>query len=277
MIPVFVPSYKRPNAAFLRRSLLYSFPMYVFIRKEEKQSYNWLKNRPYTKLVALKSVRNIGETRAVMVQYAKEKRIDKIFMIDDDVTRLDLSIYDEKRKMVRASGTIKGHPEDWSLVLSEWERLWKEEALFGASYRPFSWSMKEKDLMSNKRAQLQQAVGVNVKRLNSCGLNYQSNFLVGNEDLFLQLECYQNGLECVRTPKIQYDCPSMGIGKGGCNNSEPGSIQYKQEKRVAAFISACTNPSLIKVSKTRSGIKSIKFVWQKINALMTDTENTKCE
>lgn len=273
MIPVFVPSYQRPNASFLRRSALYKFPLYVFVRKEERESYLWLKDRPDTYLVLLKHVKDIGETRRAMFNYAVSKGIDRVFMVDDDVTRLDVSIWDEERGVVRASGTIAGKPENWRRVLRYWELLWDNEALFGASYRPFSWSMKKKAFGKSSRAQLQQAVGINVALIHSAGLNYQSNSVVGNEDLFLQLECYQQGLECMRTSMVQYDCPAMGAGTGGCNSSESGTIQQKQENRVKAFCKACTQPSLIQVSKTRSGVSSVKFVWSEVSKQMGDNTN----
>lgn len=268
MIPVFVPSYQRPNATFLKRSMLYSFPLYVFIRVEDKKRYLWLKDRPETHIILLRTVNNIGETRRAMVNYAISKKIDRIFMIDDDVRRLDISVWDPDKKLVRASGTIQGYPEDWKKVFNLWGNLWKEEALFGASYRPFVWSINKEDIEKIQRAQLQQAIGVNVKRLYDKGVTYRSSLVVGNEDLFLQLECYQNNLECVRTNMIQYDCPAMGIGKGGCNSSEPGEISDKQRKRVKLFLNSCSDPELVSVKTTHSGIQSIKFNWDKISVLM---------
>lgn len=270
MIPVFVPSYRRPNALFLRRSMLYKFPLYVFVRKEEEDSYKWLRRREDTHIIRLKNVYDIGTTRKVMFNYAVSKGIDKVFMIDDDVSRLDLSIWDMDKRIVRASGTVKGAPEDWSVVLKAWEKVWNDEAMIGASYRPFSWSMKQDDLGKSQRAQLQQAVGINIKAIHAAGLNYQSNSVVGNEDLFLQLQCYQHGLDCVRTTWIQYDCPSMGEGDGGCNASEKGTIQQKQHGRVQRFLESCTDPKLIRVSTTKAGVESIKFNWKEINKLMEE-------
>ena len=110
MIPVFVPSYQRPEATFLKRSFKYEFPLYVFVRKEEIDKYEFLKDRPDTHLVKIQHVHNIGETRRCMFNYAVHKRIDKVFMIDDDITRLDLSVWDKTKQIVRASGTIKGYP-----------------------------------------------------------------------------------------------------------------------------------------------------------------------
>lgn len=269
MIPVFVPSYGRPYAKFLLRAMEQKFLLYVFVRKEEREAYSWIKERPDTHLVVLLSrVSNIGETRRAMFNYAVCKGLDKIIMLDDDVTRLDLSMVDPVTGKVKASGNVTGHVENWGKVIKRWEQLWTDEAMFGAAYRPFAWSMTENEILKTKRGQLQQAVGINVKRIHDAGLNYQSNTVVGNEDLYLQLECYINGLDCVRTNAIQYDCSAMGTGEGGCNASETGSIQAKQERRVKAFLDACDRPELIKVAQTRSGVKSIKFVWPEINRIM---------
>lgn len=272
MIPVFVPSYHRPKATFLGRSLDYEFPMYVFVRKEDVLDYRYLTLRPNTTLVTLpRKVSNIGETRRAMIKYAVKQGIPKIFMIDDDVSRLDFSVWDSDKEVVRASGTVEGKREDFTRVLRYWQKEWElydNCVMLGLSYRPFSWSMKRYQINTAQRAQLQQCVGVNVELIHEAGLNYQSNSVVGNEDLFLQLECYKTGLECLKTNHLQYDCTAMGAGTGGCNDSEEGSIQDKQERRVAAFLRACDRPELIKVAQTRSGVKSIKFVWSEIAKIM---------
>lgn len=268
MIPVFVPSYKRPKAKFLVRAMEQEFPLYVFVRKEERDAYAWIKERPDTTLVLLSNVSNIGETRRAMFRYAVHHRIPKIIMIDDDVTRLDLSMFDQVSGRVKASGNVTGRTESWNKVITRFENLWGKQAMFGASYRPFSWSMSEEEILKLSRGQLQQVVGINVKQIYKAGLNYQSNTVVGNEDLFLQLECYQQGLECVRTNAIQYDCPAMGAGEGGCNASELGSLAEKQRVRVEAFLKACNNSPAVRVATTRSGIESIKFNWKEINKMM---------
>lgn len=272
MIPVFVPSYHRPKATFLGRSLYYEFPMYVFVRKEDVLNYEYLTLRPNTTLVTLpRKVSNIGETRREMVKYAVRHGIPKVFMIDDDVSRLDFSVWDPDKETVRASGTVEGKREDFTKVLRCWQKEWELHdhcAMFGLSYRPFSWSLKRHQINVAQRAQLQQCVGINVQLIHEAGLNYQSNSVVGNEDLFLQLECYQEGFECLKTNHLQYDCTAMGAGTGGCNDSEEGSIQAKQERRVKAFLDACDRPELIKVAQTRSGVKSVKFVWPEINKIM---------
>lgn len=274
MIPVFVPSYHRPKATFLVRSLDYEFPMYVFIRREDFLDYDYLYyERSNVKLVILPEwVSNIGETRRAMFKYAVNKGIRKVFMIDDDVSRLDLSIWDPEKEAVRASGTVNHKRENFDVVFNHWEFAWRKysprAAMFGASYRPFAWSMKKEQINDTPRAQLQQCVGINIEEIHEAGLNYQSNTVVGNEDLFLQLECYKAGLECVKYNEVQYDCTAMGVGTGGCNDSEEGSIQAKQERRVAAFLKACDKPELIKVAQTRSGVKSIKFVWPEIAKIM---------
>ena len=273
MIPVFVPSYRRPKATFLTRALDYEFPMYVFVRKEDFNSYSYLGERSNVKVVVLpKWISNIGETRRAMFKYAVKRGIPKVFMIDDDVTRLDLSVWDSEKGVVRASGTVNQKRENFDRVLNHWEVAWKKyfpyAAMFGASYRPFSWSIKQEQIKNAPRSQLQQCVGIDVEKIHNAGLNYKSNSIVGNEDLFLQLECYRAGLDCIKYSGVQYDCAAMGVGEGGCNASEAGSIKLKQERRVKAFLNACNYSDLIKVSQTKSGVKSVKFIWKQVSKIM---------
>lgn len=263
MIPVFVPSYKRYRATFLVRSMNYRFPLYLFVRDEDVEGYRWIKGRPNTHLIRLKQVTNIGETRAAMVRYAQRHNIDRIFMLDDDITRLDLTLWDATKEIARASGTMKKVAENLDLVLSTWENLWEDEALLGASYRPYSWSLAEREIQGKTRAQLQQCIGVNIELLVQTGINYRSSAEVGNEDLFLQLECYQHGLKALKTNQIQYDCPAMGSGVGGCN-SDNVSIVEKQKQRVELFMRACKNNPRVVVRTTKSGVPSIKFNWKYI-------------
>jgi hypothetical protein len=259
MIPVFVCSYKRPKAVFLKRSFDYKFPLYVFIRPEEYSDYEYLLQRPNTKLVALRNVTNLGETRRKAIRYAMKKRIPKVFMFDDDITRLDLTQWDNGK--ARASGTIKGCREDMDMVLRVWESLWDDDIVIsGASYRPFAWGMKEHEIDQTKRGQTQQCVGVNVKYLYKHHLNYRSNDLIGSEDLALQFEVMKNGGKAVIMNQIQYDCPAMGVGTGGCCDGE--DLITKQHRRIKAFQEYYGEDNRYIVSTARSGVPSIKFNWK---------------
>ena len=125
MIPVFVPSYHRPKATFLVRSMIYDFPLYVFVREEDVLNYAYLMKRPNTTLVTLpRKVYNIGETRRAMIKYAVKHGIPRVFMIDDDVSRLDFSVWDPEKEVVRASGTVERKREDFMKVLRRWQKEW---------------------------------------------------------------------------------------------------------------------------------------------------------
>lgn len=259
MIPVFVCSYKRPHATFLKRSVDYTFPLYVFVREEEYVDYIWLMKRPNTTVVALREVTNVGETRRKAVVYAAKHRMPKIFMFDDDITRLDITQWDNGK--ARASGTIKGCRENIDDVLAVWEDIWDDDIVItGASYRPFCWSMGEHEIHNTKRGQIAAAVGLNVKYLFQHGLNYQSNDIVGNEDLALQFEVMDQGGKCVLMNRIQWDGPSMGEGTGGCCDGE--DLIAKQTRRIQAFQQYFGDDARYKVAYARSGLPSIKFNWK---------------
>lgn len=198
-----------------------------------------------------------------MLNYAHSHGIDKVFMLDDDITRLDFSVWDDEKSSVRASGTVKGRAESFDSVFLAWEKQWTNEALYGITYRPYSWGTKKENLNSIRRQQIQQCVGINVKQLYKNGITYRSSEDVGNEDLYLQYEVYKAGLQAVVTPSLQYDCPAMGQGSGGCNDGK--SLAEKQQDRVCRFLNACNNDPMVRVSTTRSGVPSIKFNWSYID------------
>lgn len=259
MIPVFVCSYKRPNATFLKRSFDYKFPLYVFIREEDYSDYEYLLQRPNTKLVIVHDVTNLGDTRKKAVRYAVKKRFPKVFMFDDDISRLDLTQWDNGK--ARASGTVKGCRENMDMVLETWESIWDDDIVIsGASYRPFAWGMKEQDINQTKRGQIQQCCGLNIKYLYKHRLNYRSNDLIGSEDLALQFEVMKNGGKAVIMNQIQYDCPAMGVGTGGCCDGE--DLITKQHRRIKAFQSFYGDDPRYVVSTARSGVPSIKFNWK---------------
>ena len=262
MIPVFVCSYQRPHATFLKRSVDYTFPLYVFVREEEWDDYAWLLKRPNTTIVALRRVTNVGETRRKAVVYAAKHRMPRIFMFDDDITRLDITQWDNGK--ARASGTIKGCRENIDDVLAEWESIWDDDIIIsGASYRPFCWSMGEHEIHNTKRGQIAAAFGLNVKYLFENRLNYRSNDEVGNEDLALQFEVMDNGGRCVIMNRIQWDGPSMGEGTGGCCDGE--DLIAKQTRRIQAFQQYFGDDPRYRVAHARSGLPSIKFNWKEWN------------
>lgn len=268
MIPVFVCSYRRPDAIFLKRSVEYKFPLYVFVREEEYNDYCWLKERKNTRVIKIKKkVKDLGETREVMVNYAIAHDINKVFIIDDDISRLDITVWDHSRNISRASGTVKAERENWDYVLSEWENVWKENediAILGASYRPFAWGqMKNPDsIYLSHWGQVQQAVGVNIDFLRDNSINYHSNSLSGPEDLSLQYEVILKGGQTLVSNRIQYDAPKMGVGKGGC---QVPNFEKELLKRIDLFCSYYKNIGLYRVGCTiKSKVPSIKFNWSKI-------------
>lgn len=89
LYPICIPSYRRPDAILIKK-LYNDYPelnVILFVRKENYQEYEKYSDK--FKIVKLKNVSNIGETRAAIVKYCWDKEIDNIFMFDDDIHLLD--------------------------------------------------------------------------------------------------------------------------------------------------------------------------------------------
>lgn len=263
MVPVFVPSYKRPNATFLRRSMIcFTRPLYVFVRKEELNDYKWVKKRPNTHLICLKNVHDIGETRAAMVRYAIKHKIPKIFMLDDDITSLAFVTYDKEKGFCTTSNrNVKWKEQNWEPVFDCWERNWTDEVLFGLRYRRYIFSFSPEELNKKERASLAACVGVNIKLLAKYKINYRSNVYIGSEDLYLQFECVKAGLKTCVINSLCYDCPAMFEGTGGCTEKEFDS--WRNNHAQLAWEASEHSPYLI-IRKNTSGHTTIKLNWKVI-------------
>lgn len=92
--------------------------------------------------------------------------------------------------------------------------------------------------------------------------NYKSLRCVGNEDYYLQYKLMRDGYKTGKIGSIEYDCPNVGAGKGGNNADEYQDINERYEHYVQTFLeNVCNDPELITTKITKSGQKSIQFIW----------------
>ena len=62
---------------------------------------------------------------------------------------------------------------------------------------------------------------------------------------------------------IEYDCPSIGQGAGGNNTEEYTNISERYNTYVKTFLdNVCNDPKYITTKTTKTGQKSIQFVWK---------------
>lgn len=93
--------------------------------------------------------------------------------------------------------------------------------------------------------------------------NYKSLRETGNEDYFIQYKLMSSGFLTGKIGSIEYDCPSVGVGSGGNNAEEYSDINERYELYTQTFLqNVCNDSRLIKTKTTKSGQKSISFVWK---------------
>lgn len=62
---------------------------------------------------------------------------------------------------------------------------------------------------------------------------------------------------------LEYDCPAVGSGKGGNNAGEYDNISEKYNQYVETFLAnVCNDPERVTTKITKTGQKSIQFVWK---------------
>lgn len=230
LYPICIASYQRPDANLLKRMIRHEEyrGSYLFVRQEEKELYaHW---KDFFHLVYLKDVDNVGDTRRKVFNYCVAHGLDKIYLLDDDLTELDYqfpSVTAGGKEAMRNHATEQHIPHSifpeamkmWQYII---EKKCKEEvAISSPIYRPFAWSISN----ANKKItyndyECMQAVYLNIKLLHENGINYRSTKLVGPSDYAIQFDAMIKGLKTFVTRDIMYGAPAMADGKGGCSASE---------------------------------------------------------
>lgn len=277
--PVFIPTYNRPDAKIIKllsTPELENFPAVFCIRREQQDLYkNLIADINSCKLncgiLLLDHVKDIAETRKQIVEKISGV-YDNIFMFDDDIDELDFllpSVTKNGVQAMRCSRLVHGKKPRWIDVLKMWmlEIYSKDKklAVSGPEYRPFSWPMKNCNakLEYNSKAQLIQAVHLNLKLLNKHNINYRPHKEIGNEDMGLLFDVMNNGLYILRLTDLMYGCPAINSNSGGCENANG----FKDPiERYNWYVDNAKNfygdhPG-IRYRKSKTGLKSVKFNWK---------------
>ena len=283
IFPICVPSYNRPDAVLLNElSKNPKLPVILFIRREQELMYKkWEK---YFKIVLLDNVKDIGETRNRIVQYAIKNNHDIIFMFDDDIYKLNYLVEGYTKKGNKKL-MMKSIPEEECQIGKEAMQLWTKYiemcenlALSGIIYRPFSWMWSNKKLKweyNKPVAGLMQVISVNVKLLAENNISYKSNDIVFNEDKQIVFDCLVNGLNIIQFKEFTYSVKDRLSCTGGCldnlyNIDQESSKQEKIEK-----IQSINNEGLelfmknvirdhpgVTMKKDKKGNNRISFHWE---------------
>ena len=228
--PICIASYSRPDAVLLgalKQNNIFKGSL-LFVRKEEYEIYE--KWSDFFKIIKLKGVDNIGDTRRVVVNYCVAHGIDNMYLLDDDITEVQYLVPMENSKGVeymKTYSTAHGLKKSidpiafmiWQYLINN--KCDKQVVISAPVYRPFSWSSshKNKSFVYNA-ADCIQCVRLNIKLLHDNNINYRSTKLIGPSDYALQFDCMSNGLKTIQFKDLEYDAQAMGSGSGGCSASE---------------------------------------------------------
>lgn len=256
-----IPSYSRPDGAAIEKCKELPMKKYIFIRKEQLDLYK--KWKPWYTLVLQNNGTDIGLVRKNIVNWCDKKGFEWAFVLDDDISKVE-TLGKKPDGTMTANRIIAGvqgprmEPEAfkaWFKVAKRWDL-----ALSSPNHRAYD-RFNHGLLQVNKSACI-QCVLINIPAVKSVG-NYKSLHETGNEDYYVQYKLMSAGLLVGKVGCIEYDCPAVGSGEGGNNVDEYEDRNERYEYYVKLFLNnVCNDPELIKTKITKTGAKSVQFVWK---------------
>jgi len=221
-IPICIPSYGRPDSAMFKiLEKEPDLPMVFFIREEQKELYAGLKGK--ARIVTLKNVDNIGQTRAKIVKWAHKQGYENIFMFDDKVTA------------VNALAPRLSRNDNWSMskftttmyqALQVWEYLIRKykPCMSGGLHKGFSFSPGNINAEPEIAPGIWCAIQLNVDMLSENDINYRDSNIYGHEDNIMEIEVMQKRLKHICFKDIEFDnIPSSDKYTGGIQDTCPES------------------------------------------------------
>lgn len=266
-----IPSYSRPEGIAIERCKELPLKKFIFIRREQEALYE--KWKPWYKLVLQDHGTDIGLVRKNIVNYCYKKGYDWAFMLDDDISKVE-TLGRKPDGSITSNRIIAGEPgprmeleafKAWFKVAKEWDL-----ALSSPNHRAYD-RFNHGMLQVNKSACI-QCVLLQIPIVKFVG-GYKSLHDTGNEDYFIQYKLMSAGFLTGKVGCVEYDCPAVGSGEGGNNTDEYKDLNKRYELYVQTFLdNVCNNPELIKTKITKTGQKSIQFVWKNWTGFETDVK-----
>lgn len=253
-----IPSYRRPNASIFSKLENVGLETYVFVRAEEKEMYPSEVNR-----IVINNVANIGETRKKLVCWCNRRGIDWVFMFDDDIRKVENRVkVGSEWKCRRIIEQPRKSPSFEKHALVHWYKTAKTYNLALSSPSTRTEYRKNKFELTINSGQCIQCVLLHIPSIIEIG-NYRSTLEVGAEDIHIQYKLMLEGYNTGVIHNIEYDCPSVGKGKGGNNAVENLNLLQRYRNYVATFQENVTaDMNLMQIKETKTGLPSIKFKWR---------------
>lgn len=264
--PICVPTYNRPHFGIMNIiEKEPDLPIVLFIRKEQEDMYDYLQGK--CKIVKLKGMENVGQTRDAICIWAQSKGIDDIFMFDDRVTEVNFLAPRKSRtgnlSLVKASKTMKEGLQIWEYLVSKYQ-----PCVSGAAHKGYSWSpsyINAKPARYSKECQI--AIHISVKQLVDNGIRYRDCKECGSEDATLSFDVMCKKLEYIVFTDLEYNnIPSSNNNGGGIQAAEG----REQETRIERFdrFNELLKKNVFKghpgmsFRKAEGGVTYAKFNWK---------------
>ena len=258
-----IPSYKRPFSKIFSKLEHLKIEKYVFVRPEEEEVYQKTASSFGFTVVPLSDVGDIGSTRKRIVEWCSKNHKEWAFMFDDDISKVEC--LSQKGDKITAE-RILYHPEKApgfeTKALKKWFNYARKYNLSLSSPNHRAYDRFSHGVLRINSSACIQCVLLCIPDIIAVG-NYASLREVGNEDYYIQYRLMSSGKRTGKIGCVEYDCPEVGVGKGGNNAEEYSDIQKRYEEYVNTFLSnVCNDPRKVSVKTTSSGQKSIQFLWR---------------
>ena len=259
-----IPSYRRPESVAIKKLKEIDIPKYLFIRPEEHDVYAEIAKDSDFHLVFVKDVTDVGTTRKKVVEYCNEKGFDWVFMLDDDISKLEALTYlgNGKSKPTRLVENPEDHTQKFEIrAFKEWFSIAKKYKLSLSAPNGIHDYFSRGYLKIN-HALCVQCVLLYIPDIIAVG-NYRSLNETGNEDFYMQYMLMSSGYRCGKIGTIEYACPEIGANAGGNSAVEYVRLIERYKELTNTFMNnVCRDPKQIVLKQTDFGQPYMRFAWK---------------
>jgi len=290
-IPVVIPSYNRPNAAFFRdlheRMDLFdtTWPIIVIIRESQKDMYEnseYLKNKSYITIVSYPDaeIDSVGKVHnKIITEFAK--KYEWIMMSDDDVFGISYSVKRQLENNKEKSQAILPKIVDFSRVMAMWQIATeymqvKNNTILtmlisqGFCYNP-KFTEENQSVMLLRNA-CPICCMVNLKEINNHGITYGNSLIdCGHDDLeFLLQVLDKKQMLCV------FNWASWVSSPVSTMNGLFDSVQNRFKLAADAILRNHENKNYLK-RVTKYEMDNIRVLWDKVRNIYLEDNIIKPE
>lgn len=258
-----IPSYRRPDSKIFSKLKDIPLDKYVFVRQDEVDAYRQTAGSCGFKVITLKKVTDIGNTREAIVKYLSAKGIEWAFMFDDDISRIEcLAQQGTRITSARVLFEPGQKPRFETKALNIWFKTARKYNLSLSSPNHRAYERFQHGILQINCAPCSQCVLLHIPDILKVG-NYRSLRETGNEDFYIQYRLMSEKFLTGKVGSIEYDCPKVGAKKGGNSAEEYTNIVDNYRTYTDTFLNrVCSDENLVRVKTYPSGQPAIKFVWK---------------